>query len=380
MKNGAREVERYDTLVIGGGQAGLSVGYHLSRLGQSFAILEGRDRIGDAWRERWDSLRLFTPAGFSGLDGMPFPAHRHSFPPKDAMADYLESYASQFRLPVLTGVRVEGLTRRDGRFLVTAGERRFEADNVVVAMANYQKPKTPAFAAELDPGIVQIHSAEYRNPGQLREGPVLIVGAGNSGSEIAKELAPHHEVWMSGRDVGHLPFRIGGFMGRLILVRLVLRVLFMRILSVNTPMGRKARPHVTHKGGPLIRVMPSDLERLGVKRVPRTTGVKGGIPVLADGRVLDVANVVWCTGFHPGFEWIDLPVFRDGPEPEHRSGVVDGVPGLYFVGLHFLHSLSSAMIHGVGRDAARVAGAIAARAGSRNGTAGSTSRRVAVSA
>jgi putative flavoprotein involved in K+ transport len=185
---------------------------------------------------------------------------------------------------------------------------------------------------------------------------------------------------MSGRDVGHLPFRIAGFMGRLILVRLVLRVLFMRVLSVSTPMGRRARPHVTHKGGPLIRVMPKDLDRLGVKRVPRTAGVKGGLPVLDDGRVLDVANVVWCTGFHPGFDWIDLPAVGDDGEPSHRSGIVDEVPGLYFVGLHFLHSLSSAMIHGVGRDAARVADAVAARAVSRNGTADEPARRVAIPA
>ena len=361
MENGARDIERYDTLVIGGGQAGLSMGYHLSRRGQSFAILEGRDRIGDAWRERWDSLRLFTPAGFSGLDGMPFPAHRHSFPPKDAMADYLEAYAARFRLPVRTGVRVDGLSRPNGRFRVTAGERRFEADNVVVAMSDYQKPRTPSFASELDAGIVQFHSADYRSPDQLREGPVLIVGAGNSGSEIARELAPHHEVWLSGRDVGHLPFRIAGFMGRVILVRLVLRVLFMRVLTMNTPVGRKARPSLTHGGGPWIRVMPVDLERLGVKRVPRTAGVKEGKPVLDDGRVLDVANVVWCTGFHPGFDWIDLPVIGEDGEPDHHSGVVDRVPGLYFVGLHFLHSLSSAMIHGVGRDANRVAAAVAGR-------------------
>ena len=362
MSDIARKTERYETVVIGGGQAGLSVGYHLSRRGRRFVILEGRERVGDTWRERWDSLRLFTPAGFSGLDGMPFPAHRHSFPPKDAMADYLEAYVARFGLPLRTGVRVDRLERRNGRFLVSAGDHRFEAENVVVAMANYQKPRTPSFASELDPAIVQIHSVDYRNPSQLREGAVLVVGAGNSGAEIAKELAPRHEVWMSGRDVGQIPFRIAGLAGRWLLVRLVLRVLFMRVLSVNTPIGRKARPKLTTTGGPLIRVRRSELERMGVKPVPRTAGVKDGRPVLDDGRVLDVANVVWCTGFHPGFDWIDLPVLGEGEEPRHRSGVVDGEPGLFFVGLHFLHSLSSAMIHGVGRDADRIAEAIAARA------------------
>jgi len=356
----ARTPEYLETLVIGGGQAGLSVGYHLRRRGLPFLILDARDRIGDVWRQRWDSLRLFTPARYDGLDGMPFPASSHYFPTKDEMADYLEGYAHHFGLPVRTGVRVDGLTRRNGRFLVTAGERSFEADNVVVAMSDYQKPKVPAFAAELTPDVVQLHSFDYRNPGQLRDGPVLLVGAGNSGSEIARELAPWHEVWMSGRDTGHIPFRIEGLAGRLVGVRLVVRFLFHRVLTVRTPLGRKVRPKILHKGGPLIRVKPKDLLRAGVKRVGKTVGTKNGLPVLEDGRVLEVANVIWCTGFHPGFDWIDLPVH--GPrEPRHRSGIVDSEPGLYFVGLFFLHALSSAMIHGVGRDAQRVVKAIAER-------------------
>ncbi len=359
MSNGVRNAEHFQTIVVGGGQAGLSVGYHLARRGVDFVILEGRRRVGDVWRERWDSLRLFTPADFSGLDGMPFPAPRWSFPTKDAMADYLEAYAARFDLPVRTGTRVTRLTRQDGRFLVEAGEGRFEADSVVVAMANYQEPRVPAFGRELDPSIVQIHSFDYRNPGQLRDGPVLIVGAGNSGSEIAMELGRTHRIWLSGRDTGQLPFRVDGPIGPFA-VPIVLKLLFHRVLTVGTPIGRKVRRKVIHIGGPLIRVRNRDLARLGVERVPRTAGVRAGQPVLDDGRVLDVANVVWCTGFHPGFDWIELPVM-DGDDPMQRSGVVDAEPGLYFVGLHFLHALSSAMIHGVGRDADRVAAAIAAR-------------------
>lgn len=372
MTKGAQGTHRVETLVIGGGQAGLSVGHHLSRLGVGFLILEARDRVGDQWRERWDSLRLFTPAGYSGLDGMPFPRPSHYFPTKDEMADYLEAYAARFELPVVTGARVDTLTRRDGRFVATAGGRRFEADNVVVAMANYQSPWIPPFAAELDPAIVQIHSAHYKNPGQLREGPVLIVGAGNSGSEIAMELAGRHRVLMSGRDTGAIPFRIEGRAARLFLVRLFLRGIFHRVLTVRTPLGRKVRPKILHKGGPLIRVKPRDLAGAGVERAPRTTGARDGRPLLEDGRALDVANVVWCTGFRPGFDWVDLPVL-DGDEPAHRSGVVEAEPGLYFVGLHFLHALSSVMIHGVGRDAERVARAIAARTTAR-GAEGSARR------
>ncbi|HBY99406.1 MAG TPA: portal protein [Chloroflexi bacterium] len=349
----------YNTIIIGAGQAGLSTGYYLQKQGRDFVILDANERIGDSWRKRWDSLRLFTPARYDGLPGMPFPAPAHSFPTKDEMGDYLEAYAARFELPVRTGVKVDRLTRQGGRFVVTAGDLRFEAENVVVAMANYQSPRVPPFAQALAPGIVQLHSSEYRNPSQLRDGGVLIVGAGNSGSEIALEVSSSHRTWMSGRDTGHLPFHIEGVAARILLVRLVLRFLFHRVLTVNTPIGRKLRPKVLSQGGPLIRVKPEDLVAAGVERVSRTVGVRDGLPVLEDGRVLEVANVVWCTGFHPGFSWIELPVFGQDGEPVHERGVVANEPGLYFVGLHFLYALSSAMIHGVGRDAEHVGQAIA---------------------
>ena len=353
------EPERIQTVIIGAGQAGLSVGYHLARRGAPFVILEANQRIGDTWRRRWDSLRLFTPARFDGLAGMPFPAPAHSFPTKDEMADYLEAYAARFRLPVRTGVRVDRVTQQGGRFLVTAGDAAFEAEHVVVAMATYQKPRVPPFARELDPGIVQLHSSEYRNPAQLRRGGVLVVGAGNSGAEIALELARRgHPTWLSGRDVGHIPFRINGLPYRLVLGRLVFRGLFHRVLTVDTPIGRKLAPKLVSRGAPLIRVKPKELAAAGVERVVRTASVRDGRPALEDGRVLDVANVVWCTGFHPGFSWIDLPVFDERGRPEHHRGVVARAPGLGFVGLHFLYAMSSGMIHGVGRDAEYLADAI----------------------
>jgi len=277
------------------------------------------------------------------------------------MADYLESYASHFQLPVRNGVKVDGISRWGGRYIVTAGDRRFEAEHVVVAMATYQSPKTPRFASELDPGIVQLHSRDYRNPQQLREGGVLIAGAGNSGSEIAIEVARTHKTWMSGRDTGHLPYRIGGLAARLFLQRLVFRLVFHRILTVKTPIGRKVRERVLSQGGPLIRVMPADLKAAGVERVPKVSGVRDGVPLLEDGRILDVANVIWCTGFHPGFSWIHLPVLDADGWPKHDSGVADDEPGLYFVGLPFIYAFSSTMVHGVGRDAERIADVIANR-------------------
>jgi len=353
--------EHVEVVVIGGGQAGLSVGYHLARRGLRFVILDANQRIGDTWRKRWDSLRLFSPASLDGLDGMPFPGPRHRFPTKDEMADYLEAYAARFRLPIRTGARVETLTRQGDHYLVRAGGLVIEADQVVVAMSSYQKARLPAFADQLRPEIVQLHGVDYKKPDQLREGPVLVVGAGNSGAEIALDLASRRRVWLSGRKVGEVPFNLDGLWARLFLVWFVMRVVFHRILTVRTPMGRKARPAMISKGGPLVRQKEARLVGAGIVRVPRVVGVVGGLPQLDDGRVLDVANVVWTTGFHPGLSWIDLPIFAPDGEPEHQGGLVPKAPGLYFVGLHFLYSFSSTMIHGVGRDAARIVRAVAAR-------------------
>jgi len=353
--------ETYHTIVIGGGQAGLSVGYYLARQRRPFVILDAGQRVGDVWRRRWDSLRLFTPAMFDGLAGMKFPAPAFSFPTKDEMADYLEAYAQRFQLPVRTGVRVERLWRSGGRYLVEAGARRFEAEHVVVAMSSYQVPRVPVFASELRSDILQLHSSDYRNPNQLKPGGVLLIGAGNSGAEIAMELARRHPISMSGRDTGHVPFRIDGLVARLFLSRFLFRVVFHRLLTVDTPMGRRARQRMFIQGSPLIRVTPKQLLAAGVQRVPKVRGVVNGLPVLEDGRVLDVQNVIWSTGFRNGLSWIDLPIFEPNGEPRHQSGVALGEPGLYFVGLHFLHSLSSTMIHGLARDARRIADAIDAR-------------------
>jgi putative flavoprotein involved in K+ transport len=243
-----QERERYETVVVGGGQAGLSVGYHLKRQGRTFVILDGSDRVGDSWRGRWDSLRLYSPAFRDGLPGMPFPAPSTYYPTTHEMADYLVSYAAKFELPVRTGVVVEALEREDGRYIAVAGDRRFEAGNVVVATGVFQKPHAPDFAAQLDPGITQLHSSVYRNLSQLQEGPVLVVGAAHSGADIAHEAASRHEVVLSGPDTGQIPASIETRRGRL-----VFRGLFFvgtHVLTVDTPLGRKMRTHIRHGGGP----------------------------------------------------------------------------------------------------------------------------------
>ena len=200
-----------------------------------------------------------------------------------------------------------------------------------------------------------MHSSAYRNLAQLRPGGVLIAGAGNSGADLAMETARGgHPTWMAGRDTGHIPFRPESFLGRNLFAPLVLRFIFHRVLTIHTPLGRKARPKVLAKGGPLIRVKPVDLAAAGVQRVPRVVGVRDGRPLLADGQSLRVTNVIWCSGFHPGFDWIDLPIFGEDGTVQHNGGVVEQAPGLYFVGLTFLYAMSSSMIHGVSRDAARI--------------------------
>jgi putative flavoprotein involved in K+ transport len=346
--------EHFETVIIGAGQAGLSVGHHLARRDRSFVILEANDRIGDNWRERFDSLRLYSPARYDGLPGWGVPLDGWTFPTKDELADYLEAYARRFELPVITGVRVERLRKDGDRYVVQAGAHRFVADNVVVASGTFQEPKLPEFAGELDPAITQMHSHDYRNPSQLREGAVLVVGCSHSGADIALEVAAGHPTVLSGRVHGEIPFDIEGRAARRVLP--ILWFMANHVLTMKTPIGRKLRPEIRAGGGPLLRVKRAHLLAAGVERTDaRVAGVRDGKPVLDDGRVLDVANVIWCTGFGKDVSWIEIPVTGEDGWPEQTRGVVESSPGLYFVGLPFLHAFGSMLVGGVGRDAERVA-------------------------
>lgn len=369
-------VQRVETVIVGGGQGGLATGYHLAREGRSFVILDAGERIGDPWRKRWDSLRLYSPAAYDGLPGMRFPKARASFPTAHEMADYLETYAARFELPIHSGMAVEAIGRDEGGYVLTAGDQTYEADNVVVATGVMQKPYVPSFAQELDPRTTQLHSSEYRDLTQLQEGRVLVVGASHSGADIAYEAATEHETILSGPDTGQIPASVETRRGRM-----GFRALFFvgsHILTMDTPLGRKMRPHIRHGGAPLLRYRKKDLLAAGVERVVgRTAGVEDGLPVLDDGRVLDVQNVIWCTGFRRDFSWIDVP-FEMGEDayPVQYRGVVASSPGLYFVGLLFLHSFTSMLIRGTGRDAERVAQHIVRERSNGRRAAAATARAV----
>ena len=349
----------HDTVVIGGGQAGLAIAYHLAQQHRDVVILDAHERVGDAWRLRWDSLRLFTPAKFDGLPGMPFPGDRLAFPTKDEQADYLEAYAEHFGLPVRTGVHVDRVHRVGDRFVVEAGARRWEAENVVLATGGYQVPRVPEFADRLAASVLQLHSSAYRSPAQLRPGPVLVVGMGNSGAEIALDASGSHATTIAGTPTGELPLRHGRAAARYVLP--VVRFAGLHVLTFGTPIGRRVLPKLAHGGAPLIRTKRADLDAAGVARVGRVVDVHDGKPVTADGSELDVTNVIWCTGYRDDPAWVDLPAFDDDGTMRQRRGVVDAVPGLYVIGREFMYAMASATLPGATRDAAHLARRMRAR-------------------
>jgi putative flavoprotein involved in K+ transport len=343
--------ERFQTVIIGGGQAGLAAAYCLKQAGDDFIVLESNARLGETWHRRWDSLRLFTPSKFNSLPGMRFPGSDFYFPAKDEVAAYLLAYAERFELPVRLNTTVDTLTRTDGTYSLTAGSHRFSATNVIVATGAFRQPVIPLIARDIDPAIFTMHSNAYTRPDQLPQGTILVVGAGNSGAEIAIELAKSGRiVWLSGRDVGSIPAdRVGRIFGGR-----PYWFFISRVLSTDTPIGRKVRGKALHQGSPLIRLNPRDAVDAGVTRCPRLSGTSRGLPQLEDGRILQVAGIVWATGFRPDFRWIQLPVFDEHGGPLHVRGVVQKTPGLFFLGLHFQHALSSALLGGVGADAQHV--------------------------
>lgn len=348
---GGRGDDTVDVIVVGAGQAGLAIGWYLARLGLRFQVLEASAELGRSWRSRWDSLTLFTPAQYDALPGMPFPAPADTYPTKEPVADYLRAYADAFRLPVRLNSRVTSLGRSGDGFEVRTADETFSARRVVVATGPFQVPFVPPAAGGLDSPVTQLHSADYRNPQALPDGPVLVVGGGNSGLQIAEELSASRRVDVSiGTSPPMLPQRLAG------------RDLFWwltRLGLMRVPAESRLGRRVQARGEFVIGTSRRQLKRAGVTFRPRLVGADGRTVRFADGSTLDVGVVVWATGYRSDYSWISVPgVVRNG-RVAHRRGVTD-VPGLYFLGLSWQHTRGSALLGFLDEDARHIADRIAA--------------------
>jgi putative flavoprotein involved in K+ transport len=341
----------FEVAIVGGGQAGLTMGYFLRQHGYRFVIFERGDSIAQAWRERWDSLTLFTPRRYSALPSVLFPGDPDGYPTRDEVITYLESYAETSELPIELNGEVRRLSLEGGRFVLEIDGRTVSADQVVVATGPFQTPFVPQLAHNLDAGVWQVHSTGYRRPGDVPDGTVLVVGGGNTGFQIAKELSATHKVLLSvGSKQKPLPQRIAG------------RDLFWWLTkthllstSVESRLGSKLQHRDT-----LIGSSPRELRRrYGVELKPRAVEAAGRIVRFEDGSEVEVDAVIWATGYRPDFSWIDLPVLEPNGRLRHRRGVTD-VPGLYFLGLTWQWTRGSALIGWVKDDATFLAERIAA--------------------
>src|SRR5215213_9214501 len=341
---------RFDVVVVGAGQAGLAIGYFLNRRGNRFLIVEA-DSIASAWRDRWESLTLFTPRRYSSLPGLPFPGDPDGYPTRDEVIAYLEEYSERFDLPIDERTRVRSLTAADERFVLEVNGRTITADQVVVATGPFQSPYVPEVAEKLAPDVFQTHATGYRKPADIPAGTVLVVGGGNTGFQIAKELSATHEIALAvGSRQTPLPQRLLG------------RDLFWwltkaRVLSVTVEsrLGSRLQHRET-----LIGSSPRELERrYGVELKPRVVDADGRTVRFEDGSELEVDAVIWATGYRPDYSWIELPILDSKGRLRHRRGMTD-VPGLFFLGLTWQWTRGSALIGWVKDDAAFLAERIAA--------------------
>jgi putative flavoprotein involved in K+ transport len=347
--NNKLEKHKWGTIIIGAGQAGLATGYHLKKMGEDFLIIDATDKVGDLWRKRWDSLRLFTPSQFNGLPGLIFPASKGVFPTKDQVADYLEIYANKFRLPIQMGVKVLRLSKTFNYEIITSIGKLL-CDRVVVASGYYASPRIPEFAKKLDKTIKQIHSSHYTNSSSLPDGNILVIGAGSSGVQIAIDVAQTRSTMIAGKFTTKIPDAVFRNFGA------PYWWFITNVLTIKTPLGRKARAAFMKGGGaPLINVSPKDVKMAGIEHVPRVTGENNGKPVLEDGRIISPSAIIWCTGFKTDFTWIDHSVTDEKGYPIGEKGISSVLNGLYFVGMLFQFAMNSHLIGGVGKDAAFIA-------------------------
>lgn len=340
--------EKFSTIVIGAGQAGLAAGYFLNKINEDFIIIDKENQIGDSWRQRWDSLRLFTPSQYDGLPGFPFPVNRGSLPTKEEMTDYLLNYANKFSLPVQLNTNVIELRKISEVYELITSEGKLLADYVIVTTGTNQNAYIPEFAKGIDKKIVQIHSSEYKNPQLFPASNTLVVGAGTSGVEIALELSASRPTMLSGKATPHIPDFVFRYFGKLYWW------FAHNILTLSTPIGRKVRPKILNGGAPLISVSLENVKEAHVEQLPRLTDIKDGLPQLEDGRVVSVTSIVWATGYKPDFSWIKFDVTDKSGWPKTNRGISESSKGLYFLGMLFQYGLTSGLVGGVGRDAAYV--------------------------
>ena len=332
---------RHEVIVVGGGQAGLAMGYFLREQGRDFTILEAADQPAAAWRDRWDSLKLFTPARYSALPGLPVPGDGDRYPTRDEVATYLAKYARELDLPIQLGSRVRSLRRADDAYVLETDERTYEAEQVVVATGPFQTPRVPLIADQLDPHVVQLHSSAYRNPDDLPEGPALVVGGGNSGFQIAEELAASHEVHLAiGSRQTPLPQRL---LGRDLFWYLERTGLIHK--NLDSRIGQRLSGRDT-----LIGSTPRRIRRRGVEIYPRAVSAERSTVTFSDGAKLHIGAVIWATGFRSDYSWIDVPVFDESRAPVHRRGVTES-PGLHFLGPTWQYTRGSALLGWVNDDA-----------------------------
>jgi putative flavoprotein involved in K+ transport len=347
--------EHYDVVVVGAGQAGLAIGYHLAELGREFVILEREHDVAAAWRDRWDSLTLFTPRAYDSLPGLAFPGDADGYPSGQEVLAYLQRYAAQFDLPVRLGTRAKRLSQDGGAFVIELDDARITADQVVLATGPFQEPRVPAIAERLGPEVVQMHSTAYRRSSDLPTGRTLVVGGGNTGYQIAHELATSRETHIAiGTRQAALPQRL---FGRDLFFFLTKTGLINK--SVETRIGRRMSQKET-----LVGPLPKLAKRLGVISHGRVTDAAERTVTFADGSQLDVDGVVWATGFRYDHSWVDLPLTDQEGRVKHRRGVTE-IPGLYTLGLQWQYTRGSALLGFVKHDAEFIAGQIAARAGAR---------------
>ncbi len=352
QNNASSPPTSYPVVVIGAGQAGLAMSYYLHQHGIAHLVLDRHERIGDTWRNRWQSLHLFTPARYSRLPGLAFPAPAYSLPSRLQMADYLEQYATQFGLPVQTGISVTELTGEFGHFKLLTSAGILPAAQVVIATGSYPRPFTPAFSHQVPRTIWQLHTAHYFSPQDVPPGPVLVVGAGASGIQIALELAATHEVVLAGCDPGNLP--------RTMLGKDIYWWLYK--LGIFQLPADSWLAHWLHRGKTCpgsIRVgdhLPNIVTTHGIARRGALEGITHSTFSFSEGdAVTHIKTIIWATGYQPAYEWIKRDILHKDGTPRHHKGIVPAAPGLYFIGLPDLASLDSGLINGVGRDAKRLA-------------------------